>query len=119
MTGTAIAFTLRLEPPPVVFDLHGPDDSLIALAAPETADQLIGFVGPPGSATVADGAPPAVHTQSSASAEWIVNHNLGWKPLATVLGAGGQEVIATVLHMSVNQLRVFLKSPSTGSVLMR
>ncbi len=50
------------------------------------------------------------------SAEWIVNHNLGHRPSATVLSPGGAEVGAQVLHISVNQLRVYFASPQSGSV---
>lgn len=41
-----IAFTLRLEPPPVVFSLYGPDGELLHLTPPAQSDQLVGFVGP-------------------------------------------------------------------------
>lgn len=57
-----------------------------------------------------------VFTQSSASATWTVNHNLGVRPTATILSPGGVEVEATVVHISVNQLQVLFASPQTGSV---
>ena len=48
---------------------------------------------------------------------WIVNHNLGRKPAAVqILTPGGAEVLAEVLHISDNQLRVFFVQPFTGSV---
>ncbi|WP_426036525.1 hypothetical protein [Brevundimonas sp. DC300-4] len=54
--------------------------------------------------------------QNSPSADWIVNHNLGFRPTATVLSAGGVEVLAEVVHASTNQLRVIFPQPQTGSV---
>lgn len=57
-----------------------------------------------------------LHTQSSAAAEWIVNHNLGFKPAAAVLDSGGSEVLAEVIHVSTNQLRVYFASPQIGTV---
>lgn len=72
--------------------------------------------GPPGPQGP-PGLPPAhVHTQAIASAEWIVNHNLGFRPFATVLSVGGAEIEAAIVHMSDNQLRVFFASPQSGSV---
>lgn len=56
------------------------------------------------------------HIQSPASAEWIVNHNLGVYPEASVLTAGGQKVLTEILHVSVNQMRVYFSTPFTGSV---
>lgn len=56
------------------------------------------------------------HVQTSASIIWVVNHNLGYRPSATVLSPGGAEVFATVEHQSANQLRVYFNEPATGSV---
>lgn len=112
-----IAFTLRLEPPPVVFSLYGPDGELLHLTPPAQSDQLVGFVGPGG--LDATEIAPLLHTQASASDEWIINHNLGWRPQITVLSAGGIEVGADVRHITTNQARVFFSSPQTGSAIVR
>ena len=55
------------------------------------------------------------HVQGTAAAEWIVNHNLGARPVVTVLGDGGGEVWAEVLHIDLNQLRIYFDAPATGS----
>ena len=55
------------------------------------------------------------HTQSSASATWTINHNLGFKPDVEVRNSGGQVVMAEVLHVSVNQTLIYFSSPTTGS----
>lgn len=60
-----------------------------------------------------------VHTQSSPSASWVVNHNLGYRPAAVeVLSTGGMQVEAAVTHVSVNQLQVDFVSPTIGSVIV-
>lgn len=81
---------------------------------------LATLIGPPGPRG-ADGSEgsPYVHTQSSPATEWIVNHNRGFKPLASVLSAGGIEVVAEIVHMSDNQLRVYFNQPQAGSVVVR
>jgi hypothetical protein len=67
-----------------------------------------GPAGPPGAALDYE------HVQSAASAEWIVNHNLGVEPAVSVLSAGGVEVLAQIVHVSVNQFRVYFASPQAG-----
>lgn len=54
--------------------------------------------------------------QASGSATWTVNHNLGFRPDVSVLTPGGSEMIAEVVHISINQLRVYFSAPKTGSV---
>jgi hypothetical protein len=72
-----------------------------------------GDPGPPGSA----GGSRYTHTQSSPSASWVVNHNMGVYPAAvSVLSSGRVEVEATVTHNSLNQLTVSFAAPFTGSV---
>jgi hypothetical protein len=56
------------------------------------------------------------HNQSTPSNEWVVNHNLGVKPVAAVLDSGGNEVVAQILHMSDNQLRVYFATNQVGQV---
>ena len=70
--------------------------------------------GPAGPAGASSGA--VVHNQTAPSVEWIVNHNLGYRPMFTLMDAAGNEFDAHVLHVSNNQLRVYLASPQTGSV---
>lgn len=55
-----------------------------------------------------------LHTQSSASATWTVNHNSGFKPTVSVYSPGGVELTAEILHISNNQLTISFSSPQTG-----
>lgn len=57
-----------------------------------------------------------VHTQAIESSEWTVNHNLGEKPMTEIRDGGGQRIGAKVLHVSVNQLKVYLTLPVAGEV---
>ena len=50
------------------------------------------------------------------AAEWICNHNFGYKPVVDVLSDGGMVVEAEVLHVTINQFRVYFAAPYTGSV---
>lgn len=95
---------------------RGPDRVIVApsqmrVVMPPRTRVVVGARGRPG----INGA-GFEHLQSSPSAEWIVNHNLGFRPSATVLSAGGVEVLAQVVHASTNQLRVIFTAPQTGSV---
>ena len=54
-------------------------------------------------------------TQSSASATWTINHNLGFRPDVEVRNSGGQVVMAEILHVSINQAIIYFSSPTTGS----
>jgi hypothetical protein len=55
-----------------------------------------------------------IHTQASPSSEWIINHNLGFRPDVTVLDTGGQVVGVLVLHISENQARVYAEPALAG-----
>jgi hypothetical protein len=73
--------------------------------------------GPPGTPGLPGNIAAAhVHTQAVAAEEWIVNHNIGANPLTQILTVGGQEMLADIIHMNNNQLRVYFTTPQTGSV---
>ncbi|CAL4868208.1 hypothetical protein MMA231_02483 [Asticcacaulis sp. MM231] len=72
---------------------------------------LPGEPGPPG-----DPANRYEHLQASPAVQWTVNHNLGRKPHVSVRSVGGVEVLADVVHQSLNQLTVNFAAPYTGSV---
>lgn len=57
---------------------------------------------------------PYVHTQSTPSTTWTINHNLGFRPSVELLDSGSQEIDADVSHPSVNQTVVTLKSATAG-----
>lgn len=68
-----------------------------------------GIQGPPG----ASGA-GFVFSQPTPATEWVINHNLGFRPAVEIIDAGGNEVDAEVLHISVNQARVYFNAAIAG-----
>lgn len=70
---------------------------------------FVGTQGPPGSSGAG-----FVHTQSATATEWIVNHNLGFNPAVEVINTGGVPGVADVLHMSINQVRIYFAVPTAG-----
>ena len=68
-----------------------------------------GPVGPPGPASAF-----YEFAQTIPLAEWVVNHNLGFRPSVAVLDDGGNAVLASVLHPSINQCRISFALPMAG-----
>lgn len=56
-----------------------------------------------------------LHTQSSPSSVWTINHNLGIRPSVELFTVGGAEFDADVQHTSINQTVVTLVAPLSGS----
>ena len=55
-----------------------------------------------------------VHTQSTPSTTWTINHNLGYRPSVELLNTGSQEIEGDVVHTSVNQTVVTFTSAVAG-----
>ena len=55
------------------------------------------------------------HTQSGASAQWVVTHNLGFKPNVTTFNSAGDIVEGNIIHNSVNQLTMQFSSAFSGT----
>jgi hypothetical protein len=56
---------------------------------------------------------PFVYTQSSPAGQWTINHNFGYRPAVAVFDSGSQQLIADVVHLSVNTVQLTL-NPSTA-----
>jgi hypothetical protein len=54
------------------------------------------------------------HSQSAAAAQWVVTHNLGFKPNVTVFDSAGDVVEGHIIHNSINQLTLQFSSPMSG-----
>jgi hypothetical protein len=80
--------------------------TLAAVALSGQYNDLLGL--PPAAAT------PYVHTQPTSAALWVVNHNLNALPIITATTPGGVEVVAEVLHTSLNQAQLTFVAPQTG-----
>ena len=110
--------TLTVVPQFVQVQAVGPDVDVTVTV--ESAPQItvdVGIPGPPGTPGGAAGSYD--HTQIIASAEWVINHNLGRPVDITVLSPGGALVIADVVLISDNQARIYFVSPKTGTALVR
>lgn len=72
--------------------------------------------GPPGTG---EGAEPFTFQQNSALQEWVVNHNLGYRPASVeVLTLGRARVFADYQHNSENQLTISFSAPFAGFALI-
>lgn len=45
---------------------------------------------------------------------WVINHNLGRRPLVSVFSIGGVEMMAEIIHISINQAQVIFDNPTAG-----
>jgi hypothetical protein len=66
--------------------------------------------GPPG----ASGVVGFSHAQASPAAEWVINHDLGYRPVVELTDLGGNEIRAEVLHVSDNQTRIYFNLAVAG-----
>ena len=79
---------------------------------PEQAPVLLLGAGEQGPAG-ASGA-SYTHDQPAAADQWIINHNLGYRPSVAAHSVGGQIMLANIIHMSLNQARILFDGPVSG-----
>jgi hypothetical protein len=93
--------------------------------SPAVSGNIMVFVGPSGKiigdggVTVASLQGPRTpvsytHTQNAAATEWIINHNLGYQPVVDTYTLAGVRVEMDVVHVTLNQARVYSAAASTG-----
>lgn len=58
------------------------------------------------------------HTQGVPSATWVIVHNLGKRPVVTVLDSGGTEVEGDVVYDSLNQLTITFSAGFSGDAYL-
>lgn len=75
---------------------------------------VAGPTGPQG----APGGSYFVHTQSSPSATWIIDHNLGRKVHVTLFDPLSTVIHADIDHGTPNQTTITFPSPVTGSAVI-
>lgn len=88
------------------------DFTLIINSPPQIISTLASGQGPAGAASST-----FEYAQAVASATWVVNHNLGFRPNVAVLSVGGVEMWAEIVHISVNQVQVLFDFPRAGLAL--
>lgn len=97
------------------FKIVGNSENIFIVSNPTPLNYTDPFLkrGEPG----ADGASGAGvnFTQFVASDEWTITHNLGYYPSVELMTVGGVEFEANVIHMSLNETKVYLTSAIAGS----
>lgn len=79
-------------------------------------DPVPGPPGPPGpQGEPGQAATGFEYVQETPATQWVVNHNLGYKPSVELRTVGGMEFDADVIHMSTNQFIVSAKIPVAGT----
>ncbi len=59
-----------------------------------------------------------VHTQSSPSTEWIIDHHLGWYPGVTVLNSAGDKVYGEVNYESEERIIILFSAEFSGKAYL-
>ena len=59
-----------------------------------------------------------VHEQSTASANWVVQHNLGKKPSITVVDSADTVVVGAYEYINDNEVRLHFNSAFTGKAYL-
>lgn len=72
--------------------------------------QTINFVLPTGGSYI--------HTQSTSSSTWTINHNLGYYPAVSVVDSGGNVVIGDVNYISINAVSVSFNASFGGKAYL-
>ena len=62
--------------------------------------------------------PSYVHTQGTPSTEWVINHNLNFKPSVTVVNNAGEVLIGEVQFTGSQQITVRFTAATSGSVYL-
>jgi hypothetical protein len=82
---------------------------VVGEVGPRGIQGIQGEVGPPG--------PPPVfyrHHQTSASAQWLVDHNLSYPPAITVVDSAGTVLIADVVYIDDFHVQIDFSAPTAG-----
>lgn len=73
-----------------------------------------GPLGPKGDKGDQGGGAGYLHVQAQPSTQWIINHNLGFKPLVQLFDTASQEFDGLITHASDNQVIATLTAAVAG-----
>lgn len=76
----------------------------------------VGTVGPAGPAGASGTS--YEHVQSAASALWVINHNLGYKPNVTIIDTLGRTVIGDLTYPNYNTVLITFTAAFSGSAFL-
>ncbi len=82
---------------------------------PIGARGLPGPQGPPGSGS---GGGSYTFSQVLPSATWVIMHNLGFYPNATVVDSGGSEVVGDKVYNSINEITIIFSGAFAGQAFL-
>lgn len=77
-------------------------------------DPFVPGIPGPGAGIEQQPAPSFNWNQATASNTWIINHNLGFKPVVQVFNPAGEQIEGLVIHLSNNQTGIYFVTPQTG-----
>ena len=88
------------------------NSSAVSLSTPAPANVAVsGFAVSSGDAHYA-------HTQSNATDQWVITHNLNKFPSVTIVDDGNNILITEVLYNSANQLTVLFNAAESGKAYL-
>ena len=93
----------------------GPSDPI---AAHPTIELWVDTDDPGGGGGGTSGPLSYVHTQGTASDTWMIEHNLGWFPNATVIDSAGTTVEGDIVHLDGNTMTVVFSGAFTGTAYL-
>jgi hypothetical protein len=107
---------------PVELDLIDAEAVTIEYIDGEVVLEVVGEVGPRGpqgiQGEVGPPGPPSFsfyrHSQTSASAQWLVVHDLFYPPAVTVVDSAGTVLIADVSYIDDFHIQIDFSSPTAG-----
>ena len=88
---------------------------IVETITPSVVISQVGVQGPAGPTGPQGESAGFNFTQTSSSATWTINHNLGYYPAVTLYTSGGLEMEGEVLNTSLNQVVVYLATAISGS----
>ena len=92
------------------------EESAIFVLARDPATYIQGPPGPPG--PPGDGSAFFLHTQSTASNTWLINHNLNLYPQIQLFTLAWVKICADEQHLSLNTTQVSFSYPAVGYAIL-
>lgn len=114
-----------MAPDPIDVLIEETDDPHVFVDDPEMVfiqEGVVGLTGPEGPQGPAgedgSGDRTYVHTQTTASATWTIDHNMGKRPSVDVADSAGTKVMGRVTWPSGNRVVVIFSAPFAGQAYL-
>jgi hypothetical protein len=106
-----------IERPQIEIEITRPEVNFLAQSEESVNYVPTGQPGPQGPPGAAGQGLRFEFQQTTPSATWIVNHNLGFRPNVSVWSLGGAEMLGELIHISANQVNIYFDNPVAGSAI--